>query len=201
MEEALDDLLLRASRGETPAVDVLLDRYLPGLRAWVRLKAGGALLRKESSSDIVQSVCRDVLENLDRFRFDGEVGFRKWLYRTAQRKIADRYEYYKAQKRDIGREESVAAAYGADASVAEAELLQAYHTICTPSRHAMGREEIARIEGAFDALDEDQRKVVLMAKVLGMTRAEIGAELGKSEGAVRTMLYRAMARLSELLDA
>ena len=37
-------------------------------------------------------------------------------------------------------------------------------------------------------------------KLLGMSHAEIGRELGKGEGAVRMILHRALARVGRLLD-
>ena len=36
----------------------------------------------------------------ERFRFPDQDGFRKWLYTMAARNIADRVEYWRAQKRD-----------------------------------------------------------------------------------------------------
>ena len=50
---------------------------------------GPQLRAKESASDLVQSVCREVLGRLDRFQHGGEAGFRHWLYATALRKVRD----------------------------------------------------------------------------------------------------------------
>jgi RNA polymerase sigma-70 factor (ECF subfamily) len=185
-------LLAGATRGEEAAVAELLHRHLPGLSGFLRLRAGRLLLEKESCSDLAQSVCRDVLQNAGQFRFDGEAGFRKWLYTTALRKIADRYEYYLAAKRNAGREEDAA-------SSREAETLHAYAGFYSPSQQAAAREEVSRVESAFARLADDQQEVILMAKMMGLSRAEIAAELGKSEGAVRMLLSRSMARLTELL--
>ena len=159
----------------------------------MRLRAGPLLLEKESCSDLAQSVCRDVLENADRFRFGGVAGFRKWLYTTALRKIADRYEYYHAAKRDVAREQSTAASR-------QDEILGAYQGFFTPSQHAVAREELGRVEQAFVKLNEEQQQVILMAKLMGLPRAEIADELGKSEGAVRTLLSRSLAKLAQYLD-
>ena len=197
MTEPLESLLLKASQGDVPALDVLLERYLPGLRAYVRLRAGPRLLEKESSSDLVQSVCRDILENLDRFQFEGETGFRRWLFKTAQRKIADRYEFYGAKKRDMAREKRPALP---TSSAGDEAVLECYRSFYTPSHQAIAREELARVEQAFLSLPEEQREVVVQAKILGLTRAEIAEGMGKSEGAVRTLLYRALARLAEVLE-
>ena len=97
-------LVLRAQSGDASALDALLAQHLPGLRAYIRLRCGPALRARESASDIAQSACRDVLENLDRFQWNGEAGFKAWLYTTALRKIADRAEYWGAQKRDAKRD-------------------------------------------------------------------------------------------------
>ena len=191
--DSISELLLQASRGDERAIDQLLAEHVQGLRGFLRLRAGPLLLEKESCSDLAQSVCRDVLENADRFQFGGVAGFRKWLYTTALRKIADRYEYYHAAKRDVGREQSTM-------SSQQEDVLGAYRGFFTPSQHAVAREELGRVEEAFAKLSEEQQQVILMAKLMGLPRAEIAEELGKSEGAVRTLLSRALARLAEYLD-
>ena len=62
-----------------------------------------------------------------------------------------------------------------------------------------GTESISdeRVETAFDRLSDEQREVISLAHVVGLSRAEIAARLGKSEGAVRTMLSRALADLAD----
>jgi RNA polymerase sigma factor (sigma-70 family) len=192
------DLLERAGRGEEPAVRTLLERYLPSLRAFVRLNSGRLLRGRESCSDLVQSACREVLQNPQGFVYGGEAGFRQWLYRTALRKIAHRVEHWQAAKRDAARDVDPTPHDNA-ATGDSAELLACYQAFYTPSQQAAAREELERVESAFDRLPEAHRQVIVMAKILGMTRAEIGAELGRSELAVRTLLSRALAQLASEL--
>lgn len=188
MQEPDAETLAAATRGDPAALNHLLERYLPGLRAFVRLRAGVAHGREEHS-DIVQSACRDVLENLERHRYGGDEGFRRWLYRTALRKIADRHEYYHAKKRDIGREGFLAS----NSSFAGGNTP-------TPSQHAIANEEAMRIDRALNAMPEDYREVVVLSRYVGLSHKEIADEMGRSELAVRTLLSRALARLAELLD-
>jgi RNA polymerase sigma-70 factor (ECF subfamily) len=183
------ETLAAATRGDPAAVGHLLERYLPGLRAFVRLRAGDVMGGREDHSDIVQSACRDVLENLERYKHGGDEGFRRWLYRTALRKIADRYEYYRAKKRDVLREGALGSDPGAAPDAAP-----------SPSQHAIAKEEAARIERALTEMPDDYREVVVLSRYVGMTHREIAAEMGRSELAVRTLLSRALARLAELLD-
>src|SRR5687768_8375075 len=169
MNEDLETLLQAASRHDGEAVATLLQRHLPALRAFVRLKAGPSLLAKESCSDLAQSVCRDVLENADRFRFGGEAEFRKWLFTTAMRKIADRAEHWRAGKRAANRERG-----GLDE-----EELQGFAGIWTPSGQAAAREELQRVETAFGNLAPEKQEVILMARLMGLSHAQIAQELGK----------------------
>jgi RNA polymerase sigma-70 factor (ECF subfamily) len=194
MPDATRPLFERATHGDRRAFDELLALHLPGLRAWIRLRAGPVVRARESASDLAQSVCREVLDHLDRFAYGDEQGFRAWLYTTALRKIANRHEYWAAEKRDHRRESPLD---GLGESAAMAALGGVYRSFSSPSRHAMKREEIEHVERAFDRLEEEQREVITLAHVAGLSRAEIAERLGKSEGAVRTMLSRALADLAD----
>ncbi|HTE06076.1 MAG TPA: sigma-70 family RNA polymerase sigma factor [Planctomycetota bacterium] len=203
-------LVARASQGDPVAVEDLLHLHLPALRAFVRLRCGPLLRAKESSSDIVQSVCRELLVGLDRYVYPGEAGFKGWLFTAAARKIADRAEYWQAGKRDAalelpmqrgGRRAGAAGGRGAggdDASggAEDAAMFDIYRTACTPSQVVMGREALAHIEAAFDALPDDYREAVVLSRVLGMSRAEVAAAMGRTETAVRHLLFRGLAQLS-----
>jgi len=185
----------KAAAGDAGAMQTLLEMHLEGLRAFVRLRTGPELRQRESSSDLVQSVCREILEQAHRFQHPSESAFRRWLYTTALRKISDRAEHWRAQKRDAGREQAFP-------SQGEAGLLQRYASFSSssPSQHAMVREEVERVERAFGELTEEQREVITLAHVAGLSRAEIAEQMGRTEGAVRVLLHRSLARLAEVLE-
>lgn len=166
-------------------IDVLVARYLPALRAFVRVRMGPELRAKEESTDIVQSVAREILQFADRFQHGGESGFRDWLFTTAHRKVVDHLQHWRAQKRQQKR----------DTELPE-ELAG---LLATPSRHASAREDLLAVERAFDALTDEQRDVVTWSRLLGLSHTEIAARLGKSEVAVRKILSRALARLAAVL--
>jgi len=188
-------LLQRARSGDAGALDAILASHLPGLRAYVRLNASPALRAKESCSDLMQSVCREALQDLADLRSDAEPAFRQWLFTLALRKIQDRAKFYRAERRDAGRE--VGPPAGTDA---ERELLATYRTFASPSHHAAAREEVARLEAAFDRLPPEYRDVIVQARLLGLSHAEIARQQDRSEEAVRMLLHRARAKLARLLD-
>ncbi len=184
---ANDDSFTRASRGDRAALPELLARNLPRLRAYVRARSGPHLLARESQSDLVQSVCREALQDLAGFEFVDEVRFRHWLCQVAWRKLADRGRMLKAERRDPAREEALdVATQGRD------EI--------TPSRAASGREEWERMCEALDRLPDDQREAILLHRIVGLEHAEIAAQLGRSEGAVRNLVYRGMAKVALWLE-
>ena len=74
--QASRHLVTRVQQGDRAAIDALLAYHLPRLHSWLRVRIGGGLGPRESTSDVVQSACREVLENLDRFHYEGEAGFR-----------------------------------------------------------------------------------------------------------------------------
>ncbi len=174
----------------------LLEDHLPRLRAFIRLRTNQAIRAHESSSDLVQSVCREVLQDQGQFEFQGEAAFRNWLYTCALRKIVARDRHWHAQRRDVGREKALA---GSDSSLG-GDLLDAYATLSTPSVLSVRKESEAAFEAAFDELTEEHREIVTLARLIGLSHAEIAAQLGKTEEACRQLLRRALIKLEIALD-
>lgn len=201
MDAPEHDPTARAVCGDMEARHELLERHLGSLRSYIRVRLGRQLRHKESSMDLTQSVCRQVLQNFDSFDYRGEESFRHWLLRQAENKIRDRQRYWYRSKRDTGREDHEAQTFvsGGPRKVAPAAL----QDLCTPSRHMAGREELARLETIFARLPEDFRTIIHAAKIEGLTHREIAERMGRSTVATRTLLSRALARLAnelELLD-
>jgi RNA polymerase sigma-70 factor (ECF subfamily) len=188
--QSVELLIQKASGGSRSAMEALLEQQLPQLRAFIRLRAGPLLRRQESSSDVLQSVCREVLADLPKLEFRGELAFKKWLYVATLNKLNERKRYYLRDKRDPNREQPLAD---------DPDLTAAYLKITTASEVAVRREETERLQAAFDELPEDYREVITCARLLGMAHAEIAERMGRSEGAVRVLLSRAVARLGVLM--
>jgi RNA polymerase sigma-70 factor (ECF subfamily) len=188
------ELVRRATAGDRDAVEELLAAHLSRLRAFLRLRMGGAVRSKESTEDLVQSVCREALERLDGFEYRGEASFRHWLFQQAEHKVVDRARFY-------GRAKRAAREVPLDVRREEAETLRGLESLFTPSRDAVAREELARLETAFAKLPADQREVILLARIVGLPHAEIAGRMGRSVSATWTLLSRALARLSMHLES
>lgn len=183
--------------GASPDLHTLLVHHLPGLMAYVRLRAGPLVRGRESLSDLVQSVALEVLRDAPAFEFRGETRFRHWLFTQALHKIQNKHRHYLAGKRDARRE---VAPPEPSTDGDDARLGDAYATLCTPSRVSMGKERLRALEAAFATLPDDQQQAVLLRRMVGLDYAEIAAQLGRSEGAVRNLVYRGVARLAVALE-
>jgi len=182
-----------ASRGDAHAIDSLLERHLPRLRAFVRLRMGHELRAKESASDLVQSTCRELLEHIDRYQHASEANFRRWLFTEALRKIKNRVEFYRTKKRDVARERE-------PGTGDLGELASAYADFHTPSAELSFKERVAQLEAAFDRLSDEHREVITLARIVGLSHKEIGEVMGRSETASRMLLYRALSDLAAALE-
>ena len=192
-DDEISRTLAQARSGDARALESLLVQHLPSLMAFVRLQAGGLVRGKESLRDLVQSACVEALRDAGGFEYRGEAQFRRWLFTQALNKIRNKHRHHRAERRDVARE-AVPAGDG-DAE----QLLEGYATLCTPSRVAQGRDEVARLEAAFAQLAPDQRQAVVLRRVVGLPYDEIAREMDRNEGAVRTLVYRGVARLAGLL--
>ena len=175
---------------DRPNLDALLLQYLPRLRAFVRVHTNATVRKHESCSDLVQSVCREVLAGAEAFRYEGDAPFRSGLFRTALNKILERPRHLTAQKRDVRRKTTESAIdYGSLPGVDP-----------TASQLAAASELSERMERAFDQLSDDHRHVIALSRIVGLGHAEIAAEMGRSEGAVRVLLSRALVAFTGALD-
>lgn len=170
-----------------------LGRMLPGLRAFIRLRTGPEIRAQESCSDLVQSVCRELIEEWSVLDFPNDAALRSWLFTTALHKVRNRARHMHQQRRDVGRE--VRGSQGA-------ELAAGYADLGTPSAAAMTVEQIEQLEAAFDRLPEDYREVITLARLAGLPLADVGERMGgRSQGAITMLLGRALSALGRELAA
>lgn len=173
-------------------IDILLQQHLPSLRAFVRLQSDPFLRERESGSDLVQSVCAEVLRHAERIEDRGDEPFRNLLYVAVLNKIRKRKRYYMASMRHP------------DAQVVrdgDHALWEVYSRLASPSEHAMGRESALLLERAFDKLPQQYREVLTLCRLLEMSYAEAAQRLGRTVASVRNLLNRAMLQLAEALVA
>jgi RNA polymerase sigma-70 factor (ECF subfamily) len=189
-----ESMLSQATRGDGDAVARLLEEYLPRVRAFIRLRMGDGLRARESSSDLVQAVCVDLLHRQENFEYRGEAEFRSWLFQAALNKVRERQRFWLSDKRDVRRD------HVDRPSADTVRLSEVYKTFGTPSRQMMVDEHMQRLERAFDQLPEHYQQVVTLARIVGLPHEQIARQIGKTVGATRQILGRALIQLADLID-
>src|SRR5215210_6132011 len=62
-----------------------------------------------------------------------------------------------------------------------------------------GRDELKRILEGVDQLPDDRREALIMRFALGMDNREIARALGRTDGATKVLLHRAIRQLEEIV--
>ncbi|MFI5255214.1 MAG: RNA polymerase sigma factor [Candidatus Limnocylindrales bacterium] len=129
------------------------------------------------AEDVTESVFLRALAALPRFDERGEgdgSSFRVWLFRIARNLVAnERRRERRHPETDLEGVLDLLAADGPSVGVEE-------------------REAVALAWQAIDRLPEERRRALVLRFVEEMSTAEIGAILGRSEGAVRVLIHRAL---------
>jgi RNA polymerase sigma-70 factor (ECF subfamily) len=104
---------------------------------------------------------------------------RPWLIRIAHNLAANYY-------RDRSRRPQT--------NLEDAEVLSSLH----PTEEVVeGREEVQEVLAGVAELPDDRRDALVMRFALGMDNKEIARALGRSEGATKVLIHRAIKQLEE----
>ena len=176
-----DRSLVEAARADPAQFDALYRKYL----AQVYNYALYELADHHEAEDATERTFLRALAALPRFREqaraeDGPEAstFRVWLFRIARNVVAK-----SAARAAAARTRRSTLALGAGLAIADATDLEA---------DAVTRDEAAAAWRALRTLPDDRRRAVVLRFVDEMSTAEIAGVLGRSEGAVRVLIHRAL---------
>jgi len=169
-----DAILVRAARTDTEAFALLYDRYIQRLYHYCHYRTNNA----RDAEDLTSQVFLAAMEAFPRYRQDGH--FAAWLFTIARNKVADHYRR------------------AADPSLEQAVLRPADSDPAGEAESSQQREALLR---AVRELDEEEQELIRLRYAAGLSFAEIGSALHKSEGAAKKMLYRLLERLKSGMEA
>ena len=181
---------------EDAKLEELLIRHRDRLLAIVR-RTGRGLLRFEESGDLVQEIHVRALGSKAVFEFRSDGEFMGWISTLAERHIADRHRYWRAEKRKAGQLLRITAHGGSTSGVRGVEPEGKLEGATT---FAVRRERLVlatRVVAAM--LPRDQELIQMISD--GVSIQETADELGLSYDAAERARNRAVKRFREAFGA
>jgi RNA polymerase sigma-70 factor, ECF subfamily len=175
-----------------------LERFRAYLALLARMQLDPSLQGKVDLSGVVQQTLLEAHQAMDQLRQWDEPRQLAWLRRALCNNLTDEVRKLGAAARDVSREVSLEA--GLEQSAVRLEAWLASEESSPPER-AMRNEQLLRLAEALERLPEDQRAAVELHHLKGRPLVEVAEVLGRSKGAVATLLFRGMTRLRKDLGA
>ncbi len=193
-----DQLIARLKAGDRDALAEFIDRRRPQLTAFIMKRMSDRLRTKVEASDVLQELTVAALNGLA----DVELGDRdpfSWLCQQAERRIIDVHRHhFGAQKRAAHGEVGLhAPAAGRDEGQI-ADLVAA--TMTSPSSAFSRQQKEFHMLEALESLPDDARDALRLRYLEGLPSKDIAQQLGKSDGATRVLLSRALNKLQDMLS-
>lgn len=169
-----------------------LERFRAYLSLLARMQLDPSLQGKVDLSGVVQQTLLEAHRAMDQLSQWDEPRQLAWLRRALARNLIDEVRKLGTAARDVGRERSLEAELEQSSMRLEACLAS---EDSSPPERAMRNEQLLRLAEALERLPADQRTAVELHHLKGRPLAEVAEALGRSKGAVATLLFRGMNRL------
>jgi RNA polymerase sigma-70 factor (ECF subfamily) len=174
-DAALERLVQQAKNGDADAFAEIFDHYHEPIYRYVASR----VRRPLDAEDLTQSVFVKALEALPRYEVRG-IPFGGWLFRLARNAVIDfvrtRHEH-------------------ADLEIVHERLTDDP----TPDEIIVTRDQIDEVSAALAALTAEQRDAIALRFFGGLSAREAAEAMGKQEGTVRGLQFRAIAALRRQL--
>lgn len=173
---SLRDLTAQAARGQPAAIESLLQHIRPMVVRYCRARLGRIAGHYHVADDVAQEVCIAVLSALPRYRDMGRP-FASFVFGIASHKVADAV-------RSAGR-----------LAIPTEDLPDGPDDRPGPEETVVAYIEAKRAMALLTRLPVQQRELLVLRILTGLSAEETGNALGMSAGAVRVAQHRALARL------
>ena len=169
------DVIERARTGDRAAFAELYDTHCDAVYRYILYR----VREPSDAEDLCSEVFTRAFANIHRYRWQGK-SFLAWLYTIARNAVTDRR---RRERPTVDLDD----AYG----VAEEG----------PTAHdrAVRGEQVDALRGAVKHLTTEQQEVLVLRFVENMSSRQVAKVLGKNEGAIRALQFRALGRLRKLL--
>ena len=171
----IPDVIDRARGGDRHAFGELYDTHVDAVYRYVLYR----VREPSDAEDLTSEVFTRAFANIHRYRWQGK-SFLAWLYTIARNAVTDRR---RRQRPTVDLDD----AYGV------AEEGPTAHDLAALS------EQVDALRGAVKHLTTEQQEVLSLRFVENMSSRQVAKVLGKNEGAIRALQFRALGRLRKLM--
>jgi RNA polymerase sigma-70 factor (ECF subfamily) len=171
------DLVERAQAGEADAFGRLYDQYSDTVYRYIYYRVGG----KATAEDLTSETFLRALRRIGTFTWQGR-DFGAWLVTIARNLVAD---HFKSSRFRL--------------EVTTGEMPDANEVERSPEDSVLEPLSNAALLEAVRRLNPQQQECVTLRFLQGLSVAETARVMGKNEGAIKTLQYRAVRTLARLL--
>jgi RNA polymerase sigma-70 factor, ECF subfamily len=173
---SIRDLTADAVGGQPAAIESLLRQIRPMVLRYCRARLGRISGHYQAADDVAQEVCIALLSALPRYRDMGRP-FASFVFGIASHKVAD------------------AMRSASSLAIPTEDLPDEPDDRPGPEETAVAYLEAERVRRLLARLPAQQRELIVLRVLAGMSAQETGNELGMTPGAVRVAQHRALTRL------
>jgi len=171
-------LVIRAGAGDTDAFGKIYMRHLDAIYRYVYFRVQDS----KDAEDLTEQIFLKVWEALPGYEDKG-YPFSSWLYRIAHNMVID---FHRRQKFIQPMPPVEEVNWSSEAAGTLEQLIKT--------------EELNNLTQAIAKLPDTQQEVIILRFVEGLNHDQIATIVQKSSGACRTIQYRALAALQQILD-
>jgi RNA polymerase sigma-70 factor (ECF subfamily) len=173
-----EEILLRASQGDRDAFGQLYERYVERIFNYVYYRTGNV----HDAEDLTARVFQRAMNHIKNYT-DRGVPFSAWLYRIAHNLVANWH-------RDRSRKQEI--------PLDDLPILPAKGD--HPEKNLVRSQEQDTLLKMIRKLPGERQNLLILKFVENMSNAEIGAIMGRSEGAVKSLYHRTLLALRDQLE-
>ncbi len=174
--EEVERLVERSQTGDQEAFSELYEIFIDPIYRYVSFR-----VKNEDAEDIVENIFLRVWEKMGKYEKRKSVAFSAWIFRIAHNMVVDHYR-------------------GGDRSLEELPMEivdeSREHNPLLMAQNNLNKEVLKK---ALGRLKESYREVIVHKFLNDLSNAEVAAILGKSEGSLRILQFRALKALKEEL--
>ncbi len=170
----LDKLVEKAQEGDTHAFTGIYDELVKPVYRYIYYR-----VEQEVAEDLTEDTFLKVWQNLKKYK-KGANPFSSWVFRIAHNLVVDHYRKHKTTS-EIDERTADTQPHSDPHGQVDLKLTQ------------------VRLRKVIRKLPDNYQQIIILKYINELDNKEIAATIGKSEGAVRTLQFRALEKLKGLL--